>query len=168
VRVSTRTPEDTEALGARLATACPEAHRAPVVLYLSGELGAGKTTFARGFARALGVAGALHSPTYTILEVYPARALEVVHLDLYRIESASELDTLGLEDVAGARHVWLIEWPERGAGRLPAADLVLSFSVTGAGHDIDVRAASALGASWLVQAGAAGSEAEVESDPRTP
>ena len=70
-----------------------------------------------------------------------------------------ELDTLGLREWAAPDHVWLIEWPERGAGRLPAADLRLSFSGSAAGHDIEASAASALGAAWLVQ---------LESGTRTP
>lgn len=140
---------DTEALGGRMARALPSPGAAPVVLYLSGDLGAGKTTFARGFLAGLGVHGPVRSPTYTLLELYAAGALTVVHLDLYRLNHAGELEALGLREWARPEHVWLIEWPERGIGRLPHADLTLAFSVGAHGHDVKVSAASALGESWL-------------------
>src|SRR5204863_442842 len=82
--------QDTEDFGGRLATWRPPKDTALAVLYLTGELGAGKTTFARGFLRALGVAEAVPSPTYTLLELYPAGALTVVHVDLYRVRDAAE------------------------------------------------------------------------------
>ncbi len=146
-----RTAEDTEDLGRRLASARPAADAALAVLYLSGELGAGKTTFARGFLRALGVADAVPSPTYTLLELYPVGALTVVHVDLYRVRDAQELESLGLREWARAGHVWLIEWPERGGTRLPPADLTLAFVAGAAGHDIEVDAGSTLGESWLAR-----------------
>lgn len=151
VRTRTRTAEETEELGARLARARHPADGALAVLYLAGELGSGKTTFARGFARAAGVSGPVRSPTYTLLEPYPAGSITLVHLDLYRVQSPGELDSLGLREWATAHHVWLIEWPEHGAGRLPAPDLVVGFAASDAGHDIELTAASALGAAWLVQ-----------------
>jgi len=129
---------------------------APLVLYLSGELGAGKTTFARGFLGGLGVPGPVRSPTYTLLELYPAGALTVVHLDLYRLNSATEIEGLGLREWAQAKHVWLIEWPERGAGRLPRADITLAFSVGAHGHDIELSSGSAPGESWLSEVEAQG------------
>jgi tRNA threonylcarbamoyladenosine biosynthesis protein TsaE len=132
-----------------MARALPWSEAAPVVLYLCGDLGAGKTTFARGFLAGLGVHGPVRSPTYTLLELYEAGAVTVVHLDLYRLNQAAELEGLGLREWARPGHVWLIEWPERGAGRLPRADLTLAFSVGARGHDIKVSSDSALGASWL-------------------
>ena len=129
---------------------------APLVLYLHGELGAGKTTFARGFMSGLGVPGPVKSPTYTLLELYPAGALTVVHLDLYRLNGAADIERLGLREWAEAMHVWLIEWPERGAGRLPRADISLAFSVGAQGHDIEASAKSAAGHSWLAEVEAQG------------
>jgi tRNA threonylcarbamoyladenosine biosynthesis protein TsaE len=158
VRARTGRAGETEELGARLAHARPQTD-ALAVLYLEGELGSGKTTLARGFARAAGVSTLVRSPTYTLLELYPAAGLTLVHLDLYRVQSPAELDSLGLREWARPAHLWLIEWPEHGAGRLPAADLVVSLAATPAGHDVEVTAASALGAAWLVQ---------LESDARTP
>jgi tRNA threonylcarbamoyladenosine biosynthesis protein TsaE len=124
---------------------------APVVLYLSGELGAGKTTFARGFLGGLGVPGPVRSPTYTLLELYAAGALTIVHLDLYRLSEPAEIEGLGLREWAQPQHLWLIEWPERGSGRLPPADIALAFSVGAQGHDIEGSAGSALGKSWLAE-----------------
>ena len=151
MRRRTHTPQETEEFAGRLAGARPQPRAGLAVLYLRGELGAGKTTFVRGFAHELGVAGPVRSPTYTLLELYPAGALTLVHLDLYRIEAPPELESLGLREWARAGCLWLIEWPERGAGRLPAADLEIRFASGPSAHDIDVRPASALGASWLVE-----------------
>jgi tRNA threonylcarbamoyladenosine biosynthesis protein TsaE len=151
MRTHARTAEDTEDLGGRLARARPAADAALAVLYLTGELGAGKTTFARGFLRALGVADAVPSPTYTLLELYPAGALTVVHVDLFRVRDAAELESLGLREWARTGHVWLIEWPERGGTRLPPADLTLAFAAGATGHDIEVGARSALGEGWLAR-----------------
>lgn len=155
----TLTPQETEECAGQLARARPTGQAALAVLYLRGELGAGKTTFARGFARALGVTVPVRSPTYTLLELYPAGDSTLVHLDLYRIASPQELDSLGLREWARAGHLWLIEWPERGEGRLPPADLGIAFTSGPSGHQIDLRAESALGASWLVR---------VESGGRSP
>ena len=151
MRTRTQTAEETEELGARLARARPASGTALAVLYLRGELGSGKTTFARGFARAAGVSGPVRSPTYTLLEPYPAAGGTLVHLDLYRLRSPAELDSLGLREWAAPGHLWLVEWPEHGVGRLPAADLVVAFTAGAAGHDIEVTGSSALGAAWLVE-----------------
>ena len=72
-----------------------------------------------------------------------------MHLDLYRLSEPRELESLGLRDWAQPGHVWLIEWPERGAGLLPPADLTAAFSAGAGGHDIEVSAGSAPGAAWL-------------------
>ena len=117
--VHTTTAEETEDFGARLAGARPERGDLFAVVYLTGDLGAGKTTLTRGFLRALGVAGAVRSPTYTLVEVYETSALTALHLDLVSIERSAELDNLGLREWARAGHVWLVEWPERGVGPAP-------------------------------------------------
>src|ERR1700732_5339078 len=136
MRTHARTAQDTEDFGGRLARSRPAADAALAVLYLTGELGAGKTTFARGFVRALGVQEVVPSPTYTLLELYPAGAL-------------TELESLALREWARTGHVWLIEWPERGGTRLPPADLTVALTAGEAGHDIEVGAHSALGGAWL-------------------
>jgi tRNA threonylcarbamoyladenosine biosynthesis protein TsaE len=157
--VHTKTADETEAFGARLANARPQGDYFFGVVYLTGDLGAGKTTLARGFLRALGVGGAVRSPTYTLVEVYETGSLTAVHLDLYRLIDPAELDHLGLREWARKGHLWLIEWPERGAGRLPGPDLAVVLSAGDRAHNIEVSAKSALGASWhdrVVAAASAG------------
>lgn len=95
---------------------------------LQGDLGAGKTTFVRGLLRALGVSGPVRSPTFTLLEPYEVGGLSLRHLDLYRIAHAGELEMLGLRDEIG-RAVLLVEWPSRGEGWLPPADLVIHLQL---------------------------------------
>ena len=153
--VHTATAEETEAFGARLARARPERDELFGVIYLSGELGAGKTTLTRGFLRELGVTGAVRSPTYTLVEVYETGALTTLHLDLYRLTDPAELENLGLREWARPGHLWLIEWPERGSDRLPGADLVVMLKAGEFGHDIELNAQGPLGASWLERLSAA-------------
>ena len=148
MRTRTVAASATQELGARLAGARP-AELTAAVLYLAGDLGSGKTTFARGFLHGCGVSEAVRSPTYTLLELYPAGALTLLHLDLYRLREPAELEALGLRDYARPGYLWLIEWPERGATRLPPADLKVAFLVTEAGHELEIAAASALGRAWL-------------------
>ncbi len=145
----TATAEATEALGASFARRLPELAAGPFVIELRGGLGAGKTTFARGALRALGVRGPIKSPSYTLLEVYPAASLTALHLDLYRVTDPAELEQLALRDYCSPQHLWLIEWPEQGAGHLPAADLELQFDVASHGHDIRAVARSSAGAVML-------------------
>jgi tRNA threonylcarbamoyladenosine biosynthesis protein TsaE len=153
--VLSRTAAETVNLGARVAQALGVTDAAPAVLYLEGDLGTGKTTFARGFLRHLGVETLVRSPTYTLLELYPTETLTALHLDLYRLRSPAELEELGLREWAQPKHVWLIEWPEKGAGRLPRADLHASFSITADGHAVRLRALSPRGDSWLARLKAA-------------
>ena len=144
-----QTALDTEELGFRLARARPAPGATPAVVYLTGELGAGKTTFARGFLHAHGVGGNIPSPTYTLVELYPAGELTIVHVDLYRIADPRELESLGLREWARPGFIWLIEWPERGADGIPPPDLALEFRVGASAHDIELTARSKLGESWL-------------------
>ena len=141
--------EATAALGAALAAHRP--NRA--VLHLHGDLGAGKSTLARALLRALGVRGTIRSPTYTLIERYPlADGGEAAHLDLYRLADAGELDFLGLDELQAAASLWLVEWPERGAGHLRPADLALRLSLDGEGRAVLVEAASPTGAAWWAAA----------------
>lgn len=143
-----KTADDTEAFGGRLATSLPGGSELATI-HLSGDLGAGKTTLARGFLRACGVSGPVRSPTYTLVEVYETPAVSVVHLDLYRLLDPAELEPLGLRDWACPGYVWLIEWPERGQGHLPFPDLSLTLTAGTNGHGINLAATSALGKTWL-------------------
>lgn len=136
---------DTEALAARLVATAPQ----PAVVYLHGDLGAGKSTLARAWLRRLGVQGAIKSPTYTLIERYPVPQGLAAHLDLYRIAAADELDFLGLDELAAEASLWLVEWPERGGRALPAADLHLHLAVAGEGRDAELRAGTPAGDAWL-------------------
>jgi tRNA threonylcarbamoyl adenosine modification protein YjeE len=114
----------TQALGARIAAGLETGD----AVALEGDLGAGKTTLARAILRALGVTEDVPSPTFTLVQIYETPRLMVRHYDLYRIENASEMDELGLDDalIEGAA---LIEWPERAAGRLPPDTLHVALSI---------------------------------------
>jgi len=133
----THSGEETESLGARLLGARPAPGAPCRVVFLSGELGAGKSTFARGVLRALGAQGAIKSPSYTLVETYELPDVNAVHLDLYRLIDPTELEHLGLADYHRPGFLWLIEWPERGAGRLPVPDVRFEFSITEQGHRIE-------------------------------
>jgi tRNA threonylcarbamoyladenosine biosynthesis protein TsaE len=134
----------TDALARVLAHSQPT----PAVVYLHGDLGAGKSTLARAWLRALGVTGAVRSPTYTLVERYDlAGGREALHLDLYRIANAGELEFLALDDVQAA--LLLVEWPERGAPALPVPDLRVELAVAGTGRACRLQAASPAGADWL-------------------
>ncbi len=135
----------TQRLGGRLAASLPD--RATVFLY--GDLGAGKSTLARAMLRALGVTGPIKSPTYTLIERYPSEQGELAHLDLYRIGDPEELGYLGLDELHAVARLWLIEWPERGQGGLPACDLSLVLTVDAAGRNVKMLPTSAVGRNWL-------------------
>ncbi len=138
----------TQRLGAALAASRP----ASAVLYLRGDLGAGKSTLARALLRALGVTGAIRSPTYTLIEPYRLDdGGEAIHLDLYRIGHAQELEFLGLDALAAQVDLWLVEWPERGRGALPVADLQVELEACGEGRVARLRAFSANGDAWLAR-----------------
>jgi tRNA threonylcarbamoyladenosine biosynthesis protein TsaE len=152
MRVWTTSAAETEEEGARFAQTRPRNADLFAALYLSGDLGAGKTTWARGFLAACGVRALVRSPTYTLVELYEIGAVTVLHLDLYRLRDESELEPLGIRDWAQPGYLWLIEWPERAAGGLPPADLRVTLSASIQGHEIAVAAGSWLGEDWLARA----------------
>jgi tRNA threonylcarbamoyladenosine biosynthesis protein TsaE len=109
---------------------------APLVIWLQGDLGAGKTTFARGLIHALGYKGRVKSPTYGLLEQYDLGSLQVLHMDLYRISDPGELEFLGLEDLLDDQTVLLIEWPDKGGQWLPEPDFIFNFGYAHEGRDL--------------------------------
>ena len=119
------------------------------VIFLEGDLGAGKTTFARALLSALGVGERIKSPTYSLVESYQVGAMRAHHLDLYRIAHAEELEWLGLSDLLDASTLLLVEWPQRGQSALPPADLNLEFSHAGERRDFKATALSVRGHEWL-------------------
>lgn len=118
------------------------------VVHLQGDLGAGKSTLARALLRALGVEGAIRSPTYTLVERYPLGAGgEAWHMDLYRIGDPGELEFLGIDTDDAA--LWLVEWPERGGQSLPVPDLRIVLALEGDGRRARLTALSDAGRDWL-------------------
>ena len=138
--------QETESLGARLGHVVTTG-----IIYLNGDLGAGKTTLARGLLRALGHAGKVRSPTYTLVEPYAFESRQVYHLDLYRLADAEELEWLGLRDMLADSALLLVEWPERGRGCLPTADLGIQLDYSGSGREASLVAATPAGQHWLEQ-----------------
>ena len=108
----------------------------PLVIWLEGDLGAGKTAFARALIQALGYEGRVKSPTYGLLEHYQLAGLQALHLDLYRISDPAELEFLGLEDLMDEQSIVLIEWPGRGGSWLPDADFLFRFSYADQGREL--------------------------------
>ncbi|MFC1323474.1 MAG: tRNA (adenosine(37)-N6)-threonylcarbamoyltransferase complex ATPase subunit type 1 TsaE [gamma proteobacterium symbiont of Ctena orbiculata] len=134
-----------EAVGGCLALNCAP----PFIVYLEGELGTGKTTLVRGFLRQLGYRGRVKSPTYTLLEPYELGGRSYYHFDLYRLSDPRELDYLGIEDLLAEDALLLIEWPDRGAGLLPQADLRIRIGYREAARGLSFSAETERGAASL-------------------
>ena len=110
----------------------------PLCVYLEGDLGAGKTTFVRGFLRAAGYTGSVKSPTFTLVEEYQFEQWRAVHFDLYRLAEPGELEWMGIRDYIDGKALWFVEWPERGKGFLPDPDIRIQFSVCPEGRWVQV------------------------------
>jgi len=131
----------TLALGARLAAVL----RPGMTVYLSGDLGAGKTTLTRGLLRSLGYAGRVKSPTYTLVELYEIPRLNLYHFDLYRFADPVEWAEAGFREYFNADTVCLVEWPEKAAGLLPGPDLTVRLDILAEGRTVRVSAGTEVG-----------------------
>lgn len=130
---------------AQVAAVCPET----AIIFLYGNLGAGKTTFSRGFLRGLGYKGPVKSPTYTIVEPYEWENRTVYHFDFYRLQQADELEYIGIQDYFVPHAICLIEWPEYGEAVLPSADLSCYIESVGEGRKVKLMADSECGLTIL-------------------
>ena len=140
--------EATEALGAALAPALAPG----LVVWLSGDLGAGKTTLTRGLLRALGHQGSVKSPTYTLLEVYAVSRIALYHFDFYRFNTPDEFLEAGLEEYFGGAGACLVEWADKALPYVPPADLEIHLQVAGDGRAARVEARSPRGIECLKHA----------------
>ena len=141
----------TQALGRALARAI----RPGMILYMHGELGAGKTALTRALLHGAGHQGHVKSPTYTLVEPYSIRInetmVELMHFDLYRMISADEFIDAGFRDYFGSATICIVEWPEKADGVLPTADLDIFLTVVGKGREVKFRAHSDQGFQCLAR-----------------
>ena len=142
---------DTMRLGAALGLTCTWGADAPRLLFLSGELGAGKTTLAAAMLEVLGATETVRSPSYALVETYALREGLGVHVDCYRLSDAQEFEQLGLRDYFAPRTLWLVEWPERAGAALPPADLTVCLRALSTGRSAEIEAASRVGEAWLAR-----------------
>lgn len=142
-------------LGEQLIKAITPVKASPngIVLYLNGDLGAGKTTLTRYMLRALGYQGKVKSPTYTLVEEYPLATKQIYHFDLYRLADPEELAFMGIRDYFTEQSLCLLEWAEKGQGLLPPADLNINIAFASQGRTIQLVANSPQGEQIICQLG---------------
>jgi tRNA threonylcarbamoyladenosine biosynthesis protein TsaE len=130
---------ENEAAMAEFAAQLASEIKAPCIIYLKGELGAGKTTLTRGFLRALGYEGPVRSPTFTLIESYEIQDQKVFHVDLYRLHSPEEIEFIGLREYFTEDVIGLIEWPERALELLPPPDIICEIKIQGSSRSILIK-----------------------------
>lgn len=133
-------------LGSKLASVCVP----PCIIYFQGQLGAGKTTFTRGFLHGLGFKGRVKSPSYSLLETYSLQEVEILHLDLYRIKDPEELEMLGVRELFHENTIALVEWPDMASDRLPLADIVCEIDIHQDERTVDIKPRSASGEKIMI------------------
>lgn len=132
------TPETMMALGAGLSKCLACELNKPFVIFMQGNLGAGKTTFVRGFLQGLGHVGAVKSPTYTLVETYELKGKSICHFDLYRLSDPEELEAIGIRDYFDEQAICLVEWPDNGAGVLPHPNVTIRIDINGESRTVSV------------------------------
>ncbi|AFP85541.1 ATPase, YjeE family [secondary endosymbiont of Heteropsylla cubana] len=150
--ISLSNEKTTMRLGSAVAYSC-QTTCSGCVIYLYGDLGSGKTTFCRGFLRALGHVGNVKSPTYTLIEPYTLLHWTVYHCDLYRLTTPEELDFLGIRDYFNHTALWLIEWPQRGNNNLPMADISITLQYYKNERQAETNALTSIGMQILTRLG---------------
>jgi tRNA threonylcarbamoyladenosine biosynthesis protein TsaE len=120
-----------------------------MVIYLHGDLGAGKTTLVRGVLNGLGYSGRVKSPTYTLVESYHAAGLDLRHFDLYRLHDESEWEAAGFRDEFDGHNIFFIEWPERAPGLIPQADVRIDFEILAQARNVEMQANTPTGRECL-------------------
>lgn len=131
-----KTEKEMEQLAKKFSECCPKNKR--LIIFLKGELGAGKTFFVKALLKSLGYPGLVKSPTYTLIETYETAACSIYHLDLYRLQSPHEIFEMGLCDEFDQTALWLIEWPERAVNFLPKPDIVFQIDVRDTNRQIQI------------------------------
>lgn len=135
----------TVSLGSAFATACQQT----CIIYLYGDVGVGKTTFCRGFLHGLGYIGNVKSPTYVLVEPYQVTYWTVYHFDLYRIVYTEELEFMGVRDYFDHKALYLVEWPQKGKGVIPKADITISINYYYDSRQAHIQSLTTIGAAML-------------------
>ncbi|MBF8269774.1 MAG: tRNA threonylcarbamoyl adenosine modification protein YjeE [Gammaproteobacteria bacterium] len=143
--IKVATSMEMEALGQRYAAGCPAGAR----IYLQGDLGAGKTTWVRGFLRGWQYTGTVKSPTYTLVETYHVHGQTIHHLDLYRINDPDELESIGIREYLDGAGICLVEWPEKGGELLAAPDIMVGIAMNGFKRNVRMQSYSSTGTQLL-------------------